>query len=590
MSNKKKLALVIFKEGLFKKSDNWWRKFDVIVAPKNWESKVLAHGLVFVNIDDLIEPGSIYEASALVEELSRLKLTDGARLSKSVIYRGYELWWMSYNGLFLYFCLPFTQYKKLLEYLKNFQHIYFYHPPYKSLFSCYLKGCGRDISILREPGLKIQTFFHFGIWLQVLFTILSLPILIIRQCQLMVFIGDKFEKERDFDFRMRFIYQELRQREIPFIEFIRSLESWKTVWQHLLVRKRPVIYSEAVIFAGRFLGFFSGGRVRLRRKFDNEAFLSKTDPERRFKLLIATQQLRNIYDDIWAIWIMEWILWLIGVKSAFFAAALDRNFHAFLGCKLNNIPTVGILHGVASRYYNGYDFLPAFDSPKMLSVDKYGLWSEWWKEYYLKNSKAYRLDQLFVSGPMRPLERETEPAPIKIIPETGPIKVLFVSEQLAVPAEVIPYLEALLQEPNIEIIFTFRQFRDGFKNWLTENRPQFLQHPNIKIAQNSLIEALRGCDVAVGSHSTAVLEALLQTKIPIFFQTQKWGDYYRLKEYDTDHTFFAANPVELIEKIKNGRSVSVETLKDLQQRYFGNPYQNGGKWVVDQLIGCLTKR
>ena len=152
---------------------------------------------------------------------------------------------------------------------------------------------------------------------------------------------------------------------------------------------------------------------------------------------------------------------------------------------------------------------------------------------------------------MRPREKEIEPASKKIALETEPIKVLFVSEQLAVPAEVIPYLEALLQEPNFEIIFTFRQFRDGFKNWLMENRPQFLQHPNIKIAQDGLIKALQNCDVAVGSHSTAVLETLLQVKTPIFFQTKKWGDYYSLKEFDDKSSFFAASPVELIEKIKN---------------------------------------
>lgn len=594
MSDHKKLALVVFKEDLPQKSNQWWSKFEVIVAPKNWESKVQEHGRTFVNLDDLVEPGSIYEASALAKELSLLKLADGSRLTKSFIYQGYELWWMYYNGLFLYFCLPFTQYKKLLEYLKTFQAVYFYRPPYKSLFSCYLKSQGCEMKILRESGLKIRAFFPFGVWLQILLTILYLPILAVRQRRLLIFIGDKFEKGRDFDFRMRFIYQELRERGIPFVEFIRSLESWRTVLQHALTRKRPVIYSEAVALVGRFLSFFSLGRIRAWQKFNSSAFISEADSERRFKLLVATQQLQNVYDDIWAIRIMKMILRIIGVKSAFFAAALDRNFHAFLGCKLNTIPTVGILHGVASRDYNGYDFLPAFGGDQMLSVDKYGLWSDWWKEYYLKNSKAYRPDQLHVSGPMRPLEKEGEPTPIKVGPETGSIKVLFISEQLAVPQEIMPYLEELLKNPLLQLIFKFRPYRDGFEEWLLKNQPDLLNAKNIKILRGRMPEAISECDVVVGSHSTAVLEALLQIKTPLFFQTSKWGDYYSLKEYDADHTFFAEDPVELVTKIKKARSIPVETLKDLRQRYFGDPYQNGGKWVVDQLTealqkGCSTK-
>lgn len=261
----------------------------------------------------------------------------------------------------------------------------------------------------------------------------------------MIFSGDKFDKSRDHDPRMKFIYQELRERNIPFVEFIRSLESWSTVLQHVFIRKRTVIYSEGVAFVGRFCSFLSGGRYRAKRKFGAHTFASGTNPEERFKLLVATQYLLGVYDDIWAIRIMKWILYAIGVKTAFIAAALDRNFHTVFGCKLNAIPTVGILHGVASRHYNVYDFLPGFDGTKKLSVDKYGLWSEWWKEYYLKNSKAYRPDQLFVSGPMMPLQKPVTDSNKSISNRRQKINVLLVSEIVAIPTEVLPYLNALIE-------------------------------------------------------------------------------------------------------------------------------------------------
>lgn len=602
-TGKKKSVLVIFGEKFsrawvkaFIKSE-YKHKYDVVVSFKKFQMELETVGFKWTDIESFMEPGSIYEASALLEDLSRVKFADGNLLAKSFTYKGYELWWMYCNGLFLYFCLPYTQYKKLLYFLREFQDVHFFEPPYKSLFSCYLEAYGCRTKQIFEPNLKSFSFLSFGIFIQIVVTLLCLPVLIIRKSRLMVFIGDKFEKNKDFDFRMRFIYQELRQRNIQFVEFIRSLESWRVVLRHVFVRRRPVIYSEAIAFAGRFLSLISGGRQKASQKFSLKIFGSD-ESEERFKFLVAAQPLLGVYDDIWATRIMKWILHAVGVKAAFIAASLDRNFHTVLGCKLNSIPTVGILHGVSSRYYNMYDFLPQFDSEQSLSVDKYGVWSEWWREYYIKNSKAYRSGQLFVSGPMRPLEKASDnfvgEVDVKTAKTNEPIKVLFVSEQLAVPHEVLPYIEELLKHSDIKVIFTFRHHRDGFKDWLLKYRPQLLKHPNIKIADGGLQDAIANSDVAVGSHSTAVLEMLLSLKSPIFFQTQKWGDYFSLKEYDPQHTFFAENPSELIKKIRNMRDVPRDDLKKLRERYFGDPYKNGSKWVVDQLEtvllkGCVTK-
>lgn len=559
--DKQKKVLVVFGEEMPKGDLSY---YDTVIAGEQ--------------LKKFIEAGSVQEASAFAEELSRLTLQDGSRLTASFTYRGYELWWIYYNSLFLYFCLPWTQYKKLLEYLKGFKSVYLYQPPYKSLFSYYLEAYGCKTNILLSPGLRSPSFLPFGIFLQILITLLCLPVLMVRRYGIMVFVGDKFAKSQDYDFRMKFIYQELRQRKIPFVEFIRSLESWKPLLQHIFVRKRPVIYSEGVFFIGKFFSIFS--------KSPNIS-IPERGPLNKFKFLAAIHYTKSVYDDIWTIRIMRWILRIIGVKAAFITAAAERNFHTFLGCKLSAIPTVGILHGVASPYYTVYDFLPGFTGKQPMSVDRYGVWSDWWKKYYIENSKVYLPEQLYVSGLMRPLQRDLSSSPP--FQDKDAIKVLFVAGQLAAPEEAVPYLEALLKARGVTLYTTFRPYRDELEKWLRGHYPEILAKiGEERILRGDIHDAIGQCDVVVGSYSTAVLEALQQFRIPIFFRTKKWGDYFNLKSYDEKQTFFAEDAQELIAKIKNARTVPKENLKRLQERYFGDPYKNGSAWVVGQLQSAIS--
>lgn len=589
---KRGTVLVVFGETL---PHGWESRhaYTAVIASEKLRQSIEAADVPFVPIEPFIGTGNIYEANALLEELSRLNYDDGTRLSKSCVYKGYELWWTHYDSLFLYFCLPFTQYKKLLERLKSFRNVYMYRPPHINLFAYYLHVYNTKIQVLSGSDFTSPSFLPFGVFLQMLITLLYVPMLMLKRRHIMVYTGDKFEKNKDYDSRMKFIYKELRERRIPFVECIRSLESWRTVLQHAFTRRRPVIYSEIATFLGRFCSILSGGRQRAKREFGAHAFVSVTDLELRFKLLVASHYLISTYEDIWATRIMKWILRATGVKAAFIPAGTERNFHTVLGCKLNTIPTVGILHGAATKSYIVYDFMPGFDGEKTISVDTYGLWSEWWRAYYIKNSRAYRPGQLYISGPMRPLEY----ADLPVAPHMkgGPLKVLFIGEQLGVPAEVLPYLSLLLDAKDLSLYVKFRPYRDGLEEWLKEYRPDVLKRiGKAKIMRGDMNEAIAACDVVVGSHSTAVLEALLQLKPPLFYNTNKWGDYFELKSFDSKYSFIAETPKELLELVRKSNDIPQATLKELQERFFGDPYMNGSKWVVDQLEdtllnGCATK-
>ena len=562
---KNKSILVIFGKELPKKNKSWFQKFDKILYQKDVEA--------------LIDPGSVQEACRLIDNLSLLTLVDGSRLSKFIKYRGYELWWIHHNDIYNKFCLSYTQYRRLLSYLKDFKEIYFYQAPHPGLFRYFLNAYGCQCIIGDRP-FQITV----GILIQ---AILSLPFLLwlkISRPRLMVWTSDQFDSPRDYDFRMRYIYEELRKREIPFVEFIRSQENLSTVLKHAWQRKRPVFYSAAIISLLHYLS-----RFFKEKKTDDliNAYPSlKADPDGYFWFLVATHYFRYLRGTIWSIKVMEFVLRWIGIRSAIIPGASSRTFHEILACKLNGIKTVNIQHGLTPRSCNPHCFMNNFDGELVLTPDFYGLWSDWWRNYFLANSRAYRPDQLFVSGHMRPLElAPSEGARYRAPSEGKPIKVLFVFEQLADPLEVIPHFLALLEVKGFDLYIKLRPYRDGFEEWLKENRPEILG--KVKILRGNMHEAIAQCDVTVGSYSTGVLEALLQLKPFVFFRTGKWGDYFELKSSDYRYHFFAENPNELIDYIRKSREIPREVLMELREKYFGDPYKNGSKWVVDQVVKLI---
>src|SRR3989344_5358068 len=106
--------------------------------------------------------------------------------------------------------------------------------------------------------------------------------------------------------------------------------------------------------------------------------------------------------------------------------------------------------------------------------------------------------------------------------KSGPIKVLFVAGQLTAPIEAIPYLRALVEAKGLSVHITFRPYRDDFEKWLRGHYPETLEKiGEEKILRGDIHDAIAQCDVIVGAYSTAVLEGLLQFRVPIFFRTKK---------------------------------------------------------------------
>ncbi len=571
-------TLIVFSDDLPQKNKKWWEQFDVVIAPQ--KPGLLSPHALFIKQEDLIDPGSVQEATFLLKKLSLLKTSKGERLSKLIMFRGFELWWIHYGDFMHRFCFPYTRYKNLLERAAISKKVYLYKPQSVELFQYYLSAHHVACEIVGETSHN--NIPAIGVWIQVFLSSLFLIWAKFQKTQVMVWTSDLFDPPHDYDFRMGFIYKELRERQIKFIEFIRSLESTKKVLQHAVVRRRPVVYSAAIINVTHWLS--TPFNKRYVQKIDG-ALDIPINPEERFWYGVATHYIRRTAGTVQSIKIMSAVLKFLEIKVANINDATSRNYHEVLACKLLHIPVVGIMHGAASQYYNVSDFMHEFDGEKSISVDVYGVWSEWWRQYYLAHSKAYKPEELVVSGPIRPLANHLQNAsPLK--PHVRP-KVLFIAEQLGAPSETMPYLDALLTAPHISLYIKFRSYRDGFEDWLKKYRPDVLEKVGSgQTFYGNMVEAIDKCDVVVGSHSTAVLEAVLRLKPLVFYDTKKWGDYFGVGSL-AGQSLFAKNPQELLYYIEHSQSITPQTIKTLQDNFFGNPYKNGSKWVVDEMVKLL---
>lgn len=565
--------------------------YDLILADPILHSELASLGRACADIGAYMLPGSIYEGNAFLQDLSRQNLPNGIPVTKSVIYKGFALWWIHYERLFLHFALPYTQYKKILSCIAEYTQVTLLNPSYHDMFRCHSEAYEYELKTFFSKKKRTRLYPTPGLLVQLALTGLSILVLMVRRTPLLVYTGDKFETGKDYDPRMRFVYEELRRRKQPFVEYIRSLESWKIILEHAVTRRRPVIYTEAVAYFAMLLSVLFGTNKKYFKE-QPAAFLKQHTQEARFKLLVATQYVGVAGDSIWAVRLMHMISRVIGIRASFITAACERNFYTVLACKLGKIPTIGILHGVASRNYNVYDFMPGFDGERQLSLDFYGMWSEWWKSYYLKYSSVYTEQQLTVSGPMRPVLVRPAHNPV-VSPEVSAsqTKVLLVSEVVAVPSEIIPYIDAVLKESNCTLFIKFRAVNDTFEAWLKDNRPDILEILGVERSlKGSMYDAITQCDVVVGTQSTGVIESTLQEKPFVLFYTEKWGDYYDMERMNVQHTFFAKDPEILVRAIRESTHIPKMVLKEFQTKFFGDPTKNGSEWAVNQLDACLSRR
>lgn len=541
-------------------------------------------------INDYLEVESLKKANDLLREVALAEDERGQRISDLTKWHGYKLWWMFYKKLLNAYCLPITKYGRLFDELKAAKKVKVYCQDinFNNLASLFLHS--QNIPFEFALKIRINSLIQklsslLNILVKVFISFVSLVVLSFIRPKVMIMTTDTFCKRGKYEFRLHNIFREILKRKICYAQFIYASDRLKNIFPRFFSRGRPVIYSDSIFDLFCWID-------------DATAFImSFFQTKKRKSSLATTISMRINRHNMWSsqltISVLSFIMKLIGLRSAYLLNNDSRYMHELISAKIAGIKTVGNQHGIETKEYHVNRFMEELETREPnLGHDVYGVWSISFKEDLEKNSKVYFGDKVEVSGL---LQYESEWDNVDSIIQDreefdGKIRVLWISEPLLDVSEAVPYIRFLLKDPNIIVLLKVRPGVKKIKGKLSKDI--FLEKlqdkykdifSRIKIVDLEMHEAIKQADLAIGSHSTALIELLAQNKPFVLFETKKWGDFFGLDSHNQFSDIYAHSPEELhsyILKKRNNRNSAVS----LRKYFLGDKPIDAGKWAVEQLL------
>jgi hypothetical protein len=398
-----------------------------------------------------------------------------------------------------------------------------------------------------------------------LFSIISIFYFILRPGRnIGTYTGDFIYKNTKSDFRLNHLYGKYKENNIQYIEFIRSTKI-KNFFINIFKRRRFAIYYTSIIF---FVDLFT----------------KKTEysiqPKDFYQSVLYNYHHANIMLKKSTL-IIEKILKILRIDKFVLISFSSRSAHLAIAAKSLSIKTIGIMHGLQQKNYAVYEFMQSYHENKKIGCDVYGVWSDYYLEYFKKYSKISNADSFQNSGLLRPAENNSRIVPFVRVKKDR-IKVLLISEPLVSVLEIIPYLKHMLENNNIEVAIKVRPMvRDSYYEDLKSELPCI---KNLNVFSGDIQEVGKNFDVFVGSYSTAVIEASLVGKIPVLLNTKKWGDYFDIDTLISNKSLLVKTPDALNDhiffRVDNERSLG--TIELINDRFFGDN-RDGAQWIVGQL-------
>jgi hypothetical protein len=501
----------------------------------------------------------------LLRQINQLRDASGQRLSSLVQQDGFEPWWYAQDRLLRFLLVPLTQYLPLIELGAGVDSLVVENAPadWKRLSDA-LGGPFRS-------AVPTASRFSPGRLLTMALSWMSIAAFRLARRDTVFYIVDHVSPGLREDFRFSPLYRELERRGYRYAEYAHTL-SPRIALENSWRRRRPVFFLESADPAP--------GR---NKHPEVEIPAGPLDSEQRALRMLVPHLLEGCRASAFR---QRALVRALKAQRATRAILFDDNRHNHelaAACHTLGIPVLGFQHGVFNQFHAGL-MAYGFAQARSHGFDRYGVWSDLFRDRLLNGSALYAPSQVFVCGPIRPPMQASKtdsstPSPIA----KKRIRVLVVSEPLARKQEVMPYLRALQSDPRFALCL---KLRPGESN--ASLQEYGLRPESVRLLQTaSVYEAFEQVDVAVGTYSSVLYEAALSLIPSVWIKTSRAYGRELVEEGLAD----AANdPSTLGDVLLRAAQLSAEERIRRRDRIWGKETGIGSVRLLDEAERTLWRK
>lgn len=362
-------------------------------------------------------------------------------------------------------------------------------------------------------------------------TLLGVASTFFRKITVVTFSSDFLNADKKPTPRLRNIYNFFEKEKVSFIEIL-HITSTRSFFKNLPQRSHLGVYFEAFTLCAYIGTLFSRRRI-IQKFIQGMDFSSFEGEEKRFVQYVVREAVLKIVVQKNSVVLLEWFFKLVRAKA--FVSVDDFRYVPLLmlACERVSTPTHVFQH-------SNFGWLP---SMYLLAPDayifptKFYTWNTYWTLRVKEISPYFNhyASRISVGGrsftPLQPpvVERDE---PTK---EKESIKVLIPYEVSLTSEYIQPYIEQMLSDTRITILFVLRGTIDQIDHTMQihqyvpvreRGNPRF-----VVVDPKNRENAIRACDVIAGVYS-GFLDESVETGVPIcIFETP----FFYVNRLDTDN-------------------------------------------------------
>ena len=514
-------------------------------------------------IEDYLKVVNVADARKLVDKI----FLENKDFIAEYDYFGYKITWSWYDDIFKY-CSNYLEILDLIEVIDSLDFDRLIIGEISSRHSKVLKAYFLDNKVEFKQKKKRKLLFIREILFNLMmltYSIFSIFILLLKnKRRIGSYTGDFIYQNTKSDFRLNHLYTKYKEKQINYVEFIRET-TIKNFFVNIIKRIRPAIYYTSIIY---FVNLFT------------KNLIYREEPKDFLQSILYGYHKTNIV-FIRSVPLIEKILKILKINKFVLISFSSRSALIAIAAKSQNINTIGIMHGLSQKEYVVHEFIESYYENKKIGCDVFGVWSNYYLDYFKKYSKVMSSNSISYSGLLRPVQNFDTSFSYKTISKDK-IKVLLISEPLISVKEIIPYLKSLLRHKDIEIAIKVRPMIED--KYYEEMKFVFPEVKELEIYDGKIEDVGKNFDVFIGSMSTAIIEACLFGKISVLLNTKKFGDYYSIDTLIPNYSLLVKDSELLYEHILDriANEKSINSIESIRNRFFGEN-KDGAQWIVEQL-------